>query len=128
MMLALSAGAFSVPAWAQSTYTIKHMTPKVSSALDNRRNRFDELRALKRDGSVGETNDGYVKALREGEEIKKIVEDENQDRQIIYKTIAEQNDLKGALSTIETVFARVQRDKAEPGDYIQKEDGTWVRK
>ena len=109
-------------------YSIKNMTSKIQEALDNRRGRYEMLTALKAEGSVGETNDGYLKALRDGGQVQSIVEAENKDREVIYRAIVEQNDLRGALDEVEKVFAKVQRDKAEPGDYIQLENGSWVQK
>ena len=109
-------------------YDIKEMTPEVKSALENRKQRFDQLRALKAQGAIGENNRGYVEALETGPAIQSIVDTENQDRKFIYKTIQEQNNLTNAIETIEKVFARVQREKAAPGDKIQNEDGQWATK
>ena len=111
---------------AQVKYSIKEMTPEVNAALESRRDRFDKLRELKSKGTIGENNRGYVEVLVKVEE--PMVEAENQDRKLIYETIAKQNGLEGALDTIEKVFAQVQRDKAEKGENIQNEDGTWVSK
>lgn len=112
--------------FAEGKYSIKEMTPAVQSALDNRRDRFDQLRQLKSAGSLGETNRGYVKALDAS--ASSVADAENRDRATIYQTIAEQNGLGGAVATIESVFGEVQRGKAEAGDKIQNEDGAWVTK
>ena len=114
--------------FAAQKYTIKEMTPGVMSALENRRNRYDELAALKRQGKIGENNRGYLEAFSGEEEIKTLVEAENRDRKTIYQTIAEQNNLQDAIDTIEKVFAQTQRDNAETGDKIQTQDGRWVTK
>jgi uncharacterized protein YdbL (DUF1318 family) len=114
--------------YAEGKYQIKQMTPEVNSALENRRSRFDQLRDLKSKGIVGETNRGYVKAIESIGDAESLVQAENDDRKIIYKTIAQQNGLEGALETIEKVFAQVQRDKAESGDKVQQEDGSWTTK
>lgn len=114
---------------AQSKYSIKEMTPEVQAALDNRRNRYEVLRSLKQQGVVGENNKGYVELLAaDNAEAAAVVKEENADRQIIYTTIAQQNNLEDSLSTIEQVFAQVQRDKADAGDKIQAEDGKWATK
>jgi uncharacterized protein YdbL (DUF1318 family) len=113
---------------AQSKYSIRQMTPEVSAALENRKARFEQLRELKSQGVVGENNKGYLTVLMEGQGADNVVANENADRKVIYQTIAEQNDLKDALGTIETVFAQVQRDKAENGDKVQNEDGSWSTK
>ena len=78
----------------ESKYSIKEMTPEVKAALDNRRDRYDLLKELKAKGSIGETNRGIVKVLKDQEGAVEIVEAENRDRKIIYKTIAQQNGWK----------------------------------
>ena len=114
--------------WAQAKYSIKKMTPEVEAALNSRHDRFDQMRALKTAGVLGENNHGYIEVLKEQSSAKALADAENQDRQVIYKTIAEQNGLENALATIEGVFAQVQRDKADAGDQIQTEDGQWIAK
>ena len=129
LVLGVSA-TISLPhsAFADGKYDIKEMTPEVKAALENRRSRFDRLKELKAKGAVGENNRGYVEALSNDPDAQSLAESENQDRSIIYKTIEAQNNLAGALETIEKVFAQVQRDKASPGDKIQTEDGNWTVK
>ncbi len=119
---------FVVPVFAEGKYDIKQMTPEVQNALNGRRDRFDQLRALKSSGAVGENNRGYAEVLKQEGPAGDIVAAENRDRKVIYQTIAEQNGLENAISTIESVFAQVQRDKAGPGEQVQMEDGRWVSK
>ena len=128
IFLAVMLSMLSNTGWAQGKYSIKEMTPEVREALDARKERFSQLRSLKSSGVVGENNHGYVEAFKNDSGVSSIIQDENHDRQILYKTIAEQNGLQGALSTIESAFAQVQREKAESGDKIQTEDGGWIAK
>ena len=116
------------PAFAQAKYSIKQMTPEVQQALDSRRDRFDQLRQLKSTGALGENNHGYVEVLNNEGDAQAIAGAENNDRKVIYQTIAAQNGLEGAIETIETVFAQVQRDKASSGDKIQDASGGWIAK
>ena len=127
-ILVLAAPFCALPGASAAQYTIKEMTPQVTSALENRRSRYDQLEALKREGKVGENNRGFAEAFSSESSVKSLVDAENKDRRIIYQTIAEQNELSGALSTIEQVFAQTQRDNAEAGDKIQLQDGRWVVK
>ena len=114
---------------AQKSYDIKKMTLEVKTSLDSRRARFDALKMLKEKGAVGENNQGYIDALVKDSESESMAQAENKDRQFIYMTILEQNNLpQDSLKTIETVFAQVQRDKANPGDKIQDENGQWSTK
>ena len=111
---------------AQTKYDIKEMTPAVKLALDGRKARFAELKTMKTKGVVGETNRGYVQALAGGADVKALVAAENKDRKQVYEAIVEQNKLgPAALATVEAVFARVQRDKAEPGEKVQDSSGSW---
>ena len=118
----------SFPVFAQAKYAIKEMTPQVQEALNNRRDRYDQLRDLKAKGWVGENNKGYAEALSEASVAVVLVADENKDRSVIYSTIALQNGLEGSQDTIEKVFAGVQRDKAQQGDKIQDDSGQWITK
>lgn len=120
----ICAAAATAP--AQAKYDIKEMTPAVKSALDGRKARFADLKALKTQGVVGENNRGYVQTLGGDKSAKALVAAENKDRKQVYEAIVEQNNLgSGALATVEAVFARVQRDKAEPGEKVQDASGRW---
>jgi len=116
------------PARAESQYKIKEMTPEVQEALDGRKGRFDKLSEFKSQGIIGENNRGYVELLTDDADAKKLVDQENENRQTIYATIAKQNGIEDEIATIERVFAQVQRDKADDGEMIQSEDGIWSKK
>jgi len=126
LMIAMAPCAHT--ALAAEKYTIKEMTPQVTSALESRRDRYSELQQLKQQGKVGENNRGYVEVFANEKVVKSLVDVENSDRKIIYQTIADQNNLKDAIGVIEKVFAQTQRDKAQSGEKIQDEDGRWVTK
>jgi uncharacterized protein YdbL (DUF1318 family) len=112
-----------------ATYDIKEMTPEIKAALDNRRDRFEQLRAYKEKGVIGENNRGYVELLTDDPEAKSLVEAENKDRRLIYKTILQQNNLADSeLGKVEAAFAQVQKEKANPGDKIEDADGNWMTK
>ena len=44
-------------------YDLKELTSDVKTALENRRVRFEQLRAYKEKGVIGENNHGYVEFL-----------------------------------------------------------------
>jgi len=114
---------------ALAQYDIKTMTAEVKAALEARKGRFSELKALKAKGLVGENNSGYVQALGGGDDVKALVNAENANRKAVYLAIVEQNQLgDGVLATVEGVFASVQRDKALAGEKIQDPSGSWVTK
>jgi uncharacterized protein len=114
---------------AMAQYEIKVMTPVVKSALEGRKARFGELKALKAQGVLGENNRGYVTALSGGTAVEEIAASENTDRKAVYQAIIEQNSLgAGAMATVEKVFAGVQRERASAGDKVQDEQGEWITK
>ena len=119
----------AAPICFAAQYDIKEMTPGVKAALDSRRDRFDQLHQLKEQGAVGENNHGYIEVLNGDAQAQSLADAENKDRKFIYQTIVEQNNLPAdAISTVESIFAQVQRDKANTGESIQSEDGQWTKK
>lgn len=126
-ILALLLGTFLSQGWAQ--YDIKQMTPEVEQAIQNRQARYAQLQELKAQGAIGENNRGYVEAIGGTPNAAAVASAENGDRTVIYRTIAEQNNLgETGLAIIETVFAEVQHEKARPGDSVQNSTGEWVKK
>ena len=81
---------------------------------------------LKAQGIVGENNQGYL-AFVSGKKIQQaLVESENQDRKSIYTQIAKQQNT--SLDLVEKRRAMALADRAIPGEFIQKPDGTWIQK
>ena len=110
-------------------YSIKIMTPAIQQAVQNRQSRYDELQGLKSQGFIGENNRGYVTVLQNQGGAQAVADAENADRQTIYGAIVEQNALGAAgMAKVQTVFAEVQRERAQPGDHIQMPAGDWVKK
>ena len=130
-MLALSiaalALAFAVPqalSAADDAATIKkHMAE-----------RKPKIETLKKAGSVGEAKTGYLEAMKkdkDGKDVKlseddtKLIDAENADRKAVYAAIA-----KKEGSTVEKVGelrAKQIRSKAPEGEFIQGEDGKWIK-
>jgi hypothetical protein len=130
-LLALSIAAF----------TLAFAVPQALSAADDAATikkhmaeRKPKIEVLKKAGSVGENKDGYLEAMakdKDGKEVKlesadkKLIEDENADRKVIYTAIA-----KKEGSTVEKVGelrAKQIRSKAPEGEFIQGEDGKWIK-
>jgi len=97
----------------------------------------DKIRLYKDMGIIGEMNNGYVgivdekklQSMREGTVIRTLVNDENNARQIIFIKSSDSKDARDP----ETIqfgydFAKEQYAKAKKGDWLQKEDGSWVKK
>lgn len=112
-----------------AAYDLKEITPEVKEAMSNREDRYDMLESWKAKNAVGENNQGYVEAEVNSAQVAAAVALENKDRKVIYKAIAEQNNLgPEGLPMMESAFAEVQREKAQPGDSIQLPSGKWVKK
>ena len=97
-----------------------------------RRLRSGEIQQLKSAHVIGEDRDGYL-AMREPPKDPKylayaegVINAENTDRSYLYlanaQTKSEPMELVGAD------YAKLWRDRAFPGEWVQKEDGTWIQK
>jgi uncharacterized protein YdbL (DUF1318 family) len=111
---------------------IRTRTPELMKAIESRRSRFPELRELKEHGCVGETNQGLLEA-RPGQscppDLAKTIGAENTDRTYIYETLMHQNNIPASdAGRVRAAFAKVHRDRARPGNWIQLESGEWVKK
>jgi hypothetical protein len=111
---------------------IKVRTPELMRAIESRRARRGEIDELKAKGCVGETNQGMLEA-RAGQgcpgNVGQVVSAENADRNYIYSTLMQQNNIPASdASRVHAAFAKVRRDRAKPGEWIQLETGQWVHK
>ena len=104
------------------------MTPEVKKAIQDRQERYEELQKFKVGGFLGEDNQGYISILQPGAG-EALVNGENADRRLIYKTIVQQNNLDPKeLTTVQRAFAEIRRDKALQGEYFQDNSGKWRQK
>ena len=98
----------------------------------NRRLRSGEIQQLKNDRVVGEDCDGYLKMYKAPVDPKyltyanTVVDSENSDRSILYLANAQAQNTP--LEMIERTYAQMWHDRAFPGEWVQKEDGTWTQK
>jgi uncharacterized protein len=98
----------------------------------NRRLRSGEIQQLKNDGVVGEDRDGYLDMRRKPADPKylayaqSVVNAENADRSFLYLANAQAQNRP--LEMIEHDYAQLWSDRAFPGEWVQKENGTWIRK
>ncbi|MCD4742722.1 MAG: YdbL family protein [Desulfobacteraceae bacterium] len=82
---------------------------------------------LKANGIIGENFQGLLAFLTDNKPNQDIIDSENADREKIYSHIAKNTE--GA--TIEFVGqkrAKQIAEHAEPGEFLQKEDGSWYQK
>ena len=122
--------AFSIAA-----LTLAFAVPQALSAADdaatikkNMADRKPKIETLKKVGSIGENKSGYLEAMKDAkleDADKKLIEDENKDRKIVYTAVAKQE-----KTTVEKVGERRAlkiRSNANEGDFIQDEEGKWVK-
>ncbi len=98
----------------------------------NRRMRSGEIQNLKNDGTIGEDRDGYLDIINKPADPKVlsyaqgVVTAENADRSYLY--LANAQTQSKPIELIERDYAQLWRDRAFPGEWVQKEDGTWTKK
>ena len=106
-------------------------TSSLQIAAD-RRLRSGEIQALKNNRVVGEDRDGYLDVKNPPADAKYlgyargVVTAENADRSVLYLASAQSQNKP--LELIEGEYAQLWRDRAFPGEWVQKEDGTWTQK
>jgi uncharacterized protein YdbL (DUF1318 family) len=106
--------------------------PEVVKATESRRQRRPALREWKNRGCIGETNQGFLVA-RPGDgceaEVAELIRAENADRQVIYNTFIKENKIPASdLARVQNAFAKARQERARPNDWIQLDDGQWMRK
>ena len=98
----------------------------------NRRLRSGQIQQLKNDGVVGEDRDGYIDLRKPPTDPKYlsyaqgVVDAENADRSFLYLANAQAQNKP--LEMIEREYAQLWSDRAFPGEWVQKENGTWTQK
>ncbi|GAB4335826.1 MAG: YdbL family protein [Candidatus Abyssubacteria bacterium] len=125
-----------LPGEAYAQADINVSTPNIRALKASMKERFEQLRPLYEKGVLGETNDGLVSiqsveglSLPEKAKVNKLVNAENEDRTKLYEEIAKANDLPSdTIDDIKKLFANSWRKDAKKGWWIQKDDGTWVKK
>ena len=121
------------------TQPISEEKKKVLAAVQDRKFNKDDINEFKRDGVIGENNQGFVeirnyeKLEKDAEyrkRVEKVIEDENKDRQIIMDRAIQINEqiAQAGQEAVATVFAKIYQDESEVNTWIQIEDGTWTKK
>ncbi len=103
----------------------------------------DDIRQFRREGLVGERNDGLLELFAPGMEelarddpdrhelVVAVVEEENADRLVVMERIVRTNpDLRGqeGMEAVRRILASRYRREAEPGAMVQEPDGSWTVK
>lgn len=102
----------------------------------------DDVDELKTKEIIGETKEGTIALLppnlsqavkvsgRDTQLAKTLVEEENQDRSFIWQRIIASNENLSAkdLPDVKRTYAKMQREAASAGQWVQSEAGAWQRK
>jgi uncharacterized protein YdbL (DUF1318 family) len=102
--------------------------PKLKELQERFKQRYEQIRALKKQGAVGETYEGYLDYVtdKKPDDAKKLVDAENADRKELYESIA-----KNEGTTTEKVAERNAKrnfSKATAGEFLKGADGKWTKK
>ena len=90
------------------------------------RTRLPEINALKAQGVIGESKDGYLDFVGTARPKAELVEAENNDRRRVYAAIAKQ---QGATVDVVAKRRALQIKKRAPvGSWLQAADGKWYQK
>jgi uncharacterized protein YdbL (DUF1318 family) len=115
---------------------INVQTPAIRKLIASRKQRYASLAPLLAQGALGENNRGLldirsldVLSLKDKASARTLLEQENRDRQQLYREIATANSLSAdKLDEIASIFAQVHRKEARAGWWIQDADGNWKKK
>lgn len=113
------------PVYAQALNTASARVEQIAKKM---KGRYEELKALKSRGGVGENNRGLVELARpevhtdseDRNAAQRLVAAENEDRKALYLEIARINkDSNLKIATLEAVYAKQRLQRANAGDLFQ---------
>lgn len=125
---------FVIPA-AEAQADIDISSPAIRALTASMRGRAAELEPFFGSGAVGLTADGLVEirdanavALADRNRLRKLVADENNDRNSLYREIATANGNPGWEADIRTTFAERWIANARSGWFYKSASGAWTQK
>ncbi len=104
----------------KDVYAQEGLSPEVERAALRRKDRINELYSLEGSGVIGENRMGLVEARdpsRLTASTQKLIQEENNDRMIIYNSIAEKN--KTSLDSVQRLYAKRLSGDAPAGAPIE---------
>lgn len=123
-------------AHAQTEMNLDVSSPEIRAITASMQGRFGQLERFFDAGVIGLTADGLIDvrdigaaALPDRALIKRLVAEDNADRNALYEAIARENDRPEWAADIRRIFAQrwVERG-AKPGWYFKDLDGNWKRR
>ncbi len=120
------------PAQAAGMGDFEIDTPEIRRLRAQLKQRYAQLAPYFDAGAVGLTNDGLVAlrdagavGLKQRAGLKRLIEGENQDRNALYRAIAEANGHPEWEPEVRRTFAEKWIEKARPGWWYQTDGGSW---
>lgn len=101
-------------------YAQEELNPSVQEAALRRKERLTDLYLLMKQGIIGENKAGLVEIVDESRAdapMKSLVADENSDRMVIYKELAQKNN--ASVDDIQKVYTSRLQNDAPPGTLIE---------
>lgn len=128
--------AFAAPSAMAQPPNLDITTPAIRHLVEARKKRYGSLVPLLNRCVLGENNRGLLDirsleglSLQDRAQAQALREQENRDRQQLYRELATANQLPAnRLDEIASIFAKVNRNEARPGWCIQDDNGTWKKK
>ncbi len=126
---------FVIPSAYAQQPDINISTPGINKLKSQMTQRHQALAAYYSNGAVGMENNGLITlrdakaiALKERNTVKKLVVDENRDRNSLYVEIANANSHPEWENEIRATFARRWVGNAPSGWWYKGADGAWLQK
>ncbi len=122
------------PACAEEATTVSNAA--IRALKEQIAQRHQELRPFYQAGQVGINKDGFLDIrstaglpLPQVASLKRLVDADNAARRQLYDEVAKALGLQpGQVAQVRQIFAKQWRDKAQPGWWIQTDDGRWGQK
>lgn len=121
------------PAHAEADININ--TPAITTLRNSMKARAASLKPHYASGAIGLTTTADVQirdqsliSLKDRNQVKKLVADENRDRGALYAEIARANDHPEWEAEIRSTFARVWVEEVAAGTWYQDASANWVQK
>jgi len=135
MVAALQGAIDLVIPVAQAQADIDISSPAIRALTASMKTRAGELEALFSSGAIGLTSDGLVEIrdanavpLADRNKVRKLVSDDNADRNALYREIATANSKPEWEADIRSTFAERWIANARAGWYYKTKAGAWTRK
>ncbi len=120
---------------AQGGVNLDVSTPEVRAVVGSMAARNGQLKPFFESGGIGLTSDGHLDVrdqnavpLADRANVKRLVAEENRDRDTLYTEIAKANAHPEWKSDIQNTFARRWIERAPAGTYYKDAGGTWKQK